>query len=1229
MKKINITHNALLVVAMFCLHGLCLNAQDTPLVFDVGEVEGCFQDTVLVPVTVSGYQDVMIFSCYVEWDYDALEYIGIVNKKMEEIELVADLTLSPLDGEKLVIGTEDLLSQDISRARTFVDGDTLFCIKLVVRAQQDVWSITSSPAVLVDNTFFYVENGSRAFSEDMSIAPGEVQLTQSVSGLEVTGATIICGRPEVDLIAVADNPATDFNWSFGGVFFSSDSIVTVDEPGIYELEAFRGINCNTSTSFEVVRDTARARPLIDITPLSCIPDSATQTILSPSAEHSYDWRLNGAPVSDDSILTVSTPGTYELITTVQQNNCIDTQRVVLVAPAITDELAQVAISGIDTLSCTRDSVVLFVPLSTNEYSFAWTGGNLSGEQTDSTLILKEPGNYSLSITTMSDGCARTVDTVIRIDTIAPQIQVLGSNMLDCRADSTVLIASSLQPNTEVDFFWRSTAQALLSSEDRLTVSEEGVYTLEAISLSNGCTEETEVNVVQNTDRPQVNFQTPITPVTCSEPALPIILEDFSEVSYHWIMGADTLFSGATVSLPPGAFELVAFNETNGCFRDTLISITADTLSPIFTIDSTGELLCEQGVVSLEIKTSSTGNRCYWDDVPAVDCILTVNTSGTYTGRLENPGNGCSTEIAIAVSSTGSTNPLVVRVPDTINCRNREVELSIVDTEPGQVYEWLNAAGNTVGAGPSFLVSEGGIFRVEVAGQTGACARTTETLVLVDTIAPMVSVEDMTLNCDVTMLELSYDSPDPHAIPTWTGPNQLEVENTNITSGGEYTLLLTSPASGCSVSRLVNVVQDTTPPVYQLGNSTDITLTCREPEATAQVSYTGDYEISWSQFPGTITTSADSTTIVDEGDVLLVVSDATNGCEDSIVISVSKDQDLPALNYETSESFDCGQDTVTISINEDENVAYTVTNISGQELEMTLVGDFLVENSGMYTLNANNTITGCQASTSFTISDPETDLAFSGLSVRQAVCAEGSISEVSLGDGTGGVPEYNFTIAGQDYMPFDFVNNLDDGTYTLRLSDGQNCFIDTVITLLSYVPFQPQIEGVLDGYSVGEEVELSLAGNLDPAFTYTTTWMAGDSVCVECPGLNYVAQSSQEVLLSVMRSDGCVETVSEYIIVDQTPKVYLPSAFSPNGDGINDNYLPLSDPNNVVVVEMAVFDRWGQQVFFHSTGDLLSSGGWDGNIGNEPAGVGSYVIQVQYLMINGQSGVLKGDFTLLR
>ncbi|MAT55071.1 MAG: hypothetical protein CMN32_11370 [Saprospirales bacterium] len=87
------------------------------------------------------------------------------------------------------------------------------------------------------------------------------------------------------------------------------------------------------------------------------------------------------------------------------------------------------------------------------------------------------------------------------------------------------------------------------------------------------------------------------------------------------------------------------------------------------------------------------------------------------------------------------------------------------------------------------------------------------------------------------------------------------------------------------------------------------------------------------------------------------------------------------------------------------------------------------------------------------------------------------------------------------------------------------------------------------------------------------------------------------------------------------KVYFPSAFSPNGDGINDEYKPLAG-KDVEMLELWIFDRWGG-LRHHSKGAL---GSWDGRGAPE----GTYVAKLKFRnLLTGFEEMREADFTLLR
>ncbi|MEX0987824.1 MAG: gliding motility-associated C-terminal domain-containing protein [Bacteroidales bacterium] len=100
--------------------------------------------------------------------------------------------------------------------------------------------------------------------------------------------------------------------------------------------------------------------------------------------------------------------------------------------------------------------------------------------------------------------------------------------------------------------------------------------------------------------------------------------------------------------------------------------------------------------------------------------------------------------------------------------------------------------------------------------------------------------------------------------------------------------------------------------------------------------------------------------------------------------------------------------------------------------------------------------------------------------------------------------------------------------------------------------------------------------------------------------------------------------SNELIVDVETKIYLPNAFTPNGDGRNDVFMPVLDfvPEKYT---MYIFDRTGKVLFL--TYDPLV--GWDGTLnGHSNAPEGVYVYHIEYVSFNGISQVRTGNLTLV-
>ena len=121
---------------------------------------------------------------------------------------------------------------------------------------------------------------------------------------------------------------------------------------------------------------------------------------------------------------------------------------------------------------------------------------------------------------------------------------------------------------------------------------------------------------------------------------------------------------------------------------------------------------------------------------------------------------------------------------------------------------------------------------------------------------------------------------------------------------------------------------------------------------------------------------------------------------------------------------------------------------------------------------------------------------------------------------------------------------------------------------------------------------------------------------------------RKVIVSVWGYDSettCSTDVATLIIVlDECISVFIPSAFTPNGDGVNDYFKPIGSWDGVTSFNFKVFNRWGENIFT-SNNSLMK---WDGTYKGVPCHMGVYVY---YLVIekNGIVGRYKGDIILIR
>ncbi|MCX6295948.1 MAG: gliding motility-associated C-terminal domain-containing protein [Bacteroidetes bacterium] len=111
-----------------------------------------------------------------------------------------------------------------------------------------------------------------------------------------------------------------------------------------------------------------------------------------------------------------------------------------------------------------------------------------------------------------------------------------------------------------------------------------------------------------------------------------------------------------------------------------------------------------------------------------------------------------------------------------------------------------------------------------------------------------------------------------------------------------------------------------------------------------------------------------------------------------------------------------------------------------------------------------------------------------------------------------------------------------------------------------------------------------------------------------PSYQYPSTGSNTVTLIVTNQFGCVDTATQIVDIIDDFVFYAPNAFTPDGDGLNDIFLPKGIGYDIETFNMMIFDRWGNNIY--STDDYNK--GWDGraNHGTEIAQIDVYVWKVE-------------------
>ncbi|MCB9297384.1 MAG: gliding motility-associated C-terminal domain-containing protein [Lewinellaceae bacterium] len=280
---------------------------------------------------------------------------------------------------------------------------------------------------------------------------------------------------------------------------------------------------------------------------------------------------------------------------------------------------------------------------------------------------------------------------------------------------------------------------------------------------------------------------------------------------------------------------------------------------------------------------------------------------------------------------------------------------------------------------------------------------------------------------------------------------------------------------------------------------------------------------------------------------------------------------------------------------------------------------------------NAAANGCDSMVFISLSFEAVALALAASAVPPT-CAGEEDGQVIIESISGGDGNYYIALNGQP--PFAagplpaVIGGLPPGSYRLEVSDGSG--LATVLT--GTVP--EAVARFLDLGDVvfielGSDVPLDANTNITPA---SIRWEPTDFLsCTDCLS-PVVEQPTADIRYRLILTDenGCTASDEVEIVLTKRRDIFIPNAFSPNGDGRNDRLTAFAGADAVRVRSFRIFDRWGGAVFEQSGFPPNDpSEGWDGTHQGEPLNAGVFVYFAEVEFLDGTARLFKGEVLLLR
>jgi gliding motility-associated-like protein len=632
----------------------------------------------------------------------------------------------------------------------------------------------------------------------------------------------------------------------------------------------------------------------------------------------------------------------------------------------------------------------------------------------------------------------------------------------------------------------------------------------------------------------------------------------------------------------------------------------------------------------------TGLSCTDCPNPTVTVSQTMNYTVTVTDNFGSELCAKVIEVEVFVPPIIGINETV----DTFTC-GEPIVISAQANVPASL-EWFDGQGNPLGTGGTLSVNPQTEEIYIVVATDGFDCFTSDTVVVSNNQLDIVLDGNGVIDtCPMPSYNICITNLDPTDILAfeWTASN-----GGTILSGGDtacpevtapqgVTSIFTANVSnqwGCTTTEEYEVTTYTFDPVIR-----DVISICPGvPTSINPGVGSTDYIYSWSPQTGLDCydcPNPQATLLEDQ--IYTVFIQGYNGADTCSMAQTVQVRVNPLINLQTSppDTSICEPVDVTLSAVSSSGIIteYAWYGEAGNPIangsEITITPDA----TEVYYVTATDTL-GCRDTAKVNIYAYPIDVS---LDDRYNFCVENSPLTIVMHNNAP-VQELTIEWAPQEYiidMPGDTIIVVDvPGTmvFTAQITNQFGCTATDSMTVLYF-----DIELTLGEITASEDTIILHSGEFsqlgidyDPTYSYHWEPAAGlDDPNIHNPTAMPAVTTTYTV--TVIDGGGCTATrkVTIYVINPECrePNIFIPNAFTPNGDGHNDVLYVRS--NILESLEFAVYNRWGQKVF--ETTD--QSTGWDGTFKGKLLTPDTYGFYVKGKCYNGEEFFKKGNVLLLR